>query len=855
MRWFARTILPVFIMVTGLLTSNPVAGQCDPGKISKTIRGFGSIVTSSISVISPNAALGMPDGIGAGFTATGRQLVIDLLDTILIGQTYTFTWRRNPSEVASVYLNWEESIDGVSFIPHSSSGTVSTSNRYINTSVTAENNTRFIRISSSTTADFQVDAISYFAGKCFSNICGPGFTGQLISGNATYITQANTSNPTYANNVPNGQGAEFSSNTDRIRFILPYTIPAGQNYYIIWRPSENNAQMRIRESEDGSSWAADKFSPVSVTSTIFLSHIETTNVPTRYIEIWGVNSQNFFLDAIVFNAISCEPPPPDLDVTGSLEYCGSPLLIAPELLISDPADQVISAAYVQIGAGFVSGQDVLNFTGNFGITANYYSAYGLLILQGDATTSQYQSVLRSVVYSNSSATPTNGNREITVSLERKNHNTGHYYRYISNPSIYWNTAWIESDRAHLFGMKGYLVTITSQNENDFLISQLTGSAWIGASDYTFPEGDWTWVTGPETGTMFWQGGSAILYENWDDGEPNNVGTGGEDYGHLLGNGQWNDLPVQGGSGEYAAQGYYIEFGDTPGDPILDIEGIVNVNVLTGVPIVPSINGSNTVCPNATGVIYSTSNVPGHNYSWVVTGGTISGGQGTNSITVSWGGTNPGTVRVTESLGGGQCSVTTPNFNVTIGDIINPTITGSITVSNLEGCSVGAAPAAVTTVAALEGLGLNISDNCTPDALLTVTNSDVIAGTCPIVITRTYRVTDAYSNFSTAVHTINIDDNTPPVITGSIAVSNIEGCNAGAAPAAVTTVAALEGLGLNISDACTVDGSIVVTSSDAIAGTCPMVITRTYTVTDACGNSSTAQQTITIDDTTAPAIGG
>jgi hypothetical protein len=39
----------------------------------------------------------------------------------------------------------------------------------------------------------------------------------------------------------------------------------------------------------------------------------------------------------------------------------------------------------------------------------------------------------------------------------------------------------------------------------------------------------------------------------------------------------------------------------------------------------------------------------------------------------------------------------------------------------------------------------------------------------------------------------------------------------------------------------------VASSDALSGSCPMVITRTYTVADASGNSSTCQQTITVNN--------
>ena len=51
------------------------------------------------------------------------------------------------------------------------------------------------------------------------------------------------------------------------------------------------------------------------------------------------------------------------------------------------------------------------------------------------------------------------------------------------------------------------------------------------------------------------------------------------------------------------------------------------------------------------------------------------------------------------------------------------------------------------------------------------------------------------------------------------------------------MAGLEGLGVTITDACTPKGSLTVSASDAVAGVCPTVVTRTYTVKDACQNLS------------------
>ena len=85
---------------------------------------------------------------------------------------------------------------------------------------------------------------------------------------------------------------------------------------------------------------------------------------------------------------------------------------------------------------------------------------------------------------------------------------------------------------------------------------------------------------------------------------------------------------------------------------------------------PVISGSNSVCPNASGIVYSTPFVAGDTYLWAVTGGTISGSATGNSVTVNWGGTGIGTLTVTETNASG-CTTTTPVFNVTKVDIVAP----------------------------------------------------------------------------------------------------------------------------------------------------------------------------------------
>jgi hypothetical protein len=100
--------------------------------------------------------------------------------------------------------------------------------------------------------------------------------------------------------------------------------------------------------------------------------------------------------------------------------------------------------------------------------------------------------------------------------------------------------------------------------------------------------------------------------------------------------------------------YYIK-GST-GAGCSDIKPVVvTINPLP----TPVITGPSPVCQTINGSTetYSTPNIAGHTYNWVVVGGTIATGQGTNAITVSWTTAGAGSVSVTETITAGGCSAT------------------------------------------------------------------------------------------------------------------------------------------------------------------------------------------------------
>lgn len=80
---------------------------------------------------------------------------------------------------------------------------------------------------------------------------------------------------------------------------------------------------------------------------------------------------------------------------------------------------------------------------------------------------------------------------------------------------------------------------------------------------------------------------------------------------------------------------------------------------------PAVSGITTVCKNQE-ITYLTEGNSGSSYTWTVTGGTITSGQGSTEITVLWGNTGSGTVSVTE-ISAQNCTGISPSLPVAINE--------------------------------------------------------------------------------------------------------------------------------------------------------------------------------------------
>ncbi len=163
-----------------------------------------------------------------------------------------------------------------------------------------------------------------------------------------------------------------------------------------------------------------------------------------------------------------------------------------------------------------------------------------------------------------------------------NAENGHYYQYVSAPPITWQQAESQAAASTYAGLPGYLATVTSTDEFNFINdvvfsaanfpSGIPANVYAGGSDSAAP-GTWSWVTGPEgaenngAGLIFYSGDSVQngLIAPWD---PHNSqaqidGSTGEYYLYLN---SWYEAGFSPNSGTaignvYAGgnSGYLIEY--------------------------------------------------------------------------------------------------------------------------------------------------------------------------------------------------------------------------------------------------------------------------------------------------------
>src|SRR5690554_1758045 len=192
----------------------------------------------------------------------------------------------------------------------------------------------------------------------------------------------------------------------------------------------------------------------------------------------------------------------------------------------------------------------------------------------------------------------------------------------------------------------------------------------------------------------------------------------------------------------------------------------------------------------------------------------------------------------------SCNVTiTRTWTFTDACDNSSSVSQTITVSDTTAPEAPAAPADMTVECMDEVPAAEVlmaMDNCAGEIQGVVSEVTDNTDPCNVTITRTWTFTDACDNSSSISQTITVSDTTAPEAPVAPADMTVECMDE--VPAAEVLMAM---------DNCAGEIQGVVSEVTNNTDPCNVTITRTWTFTDACDNSSSVSQTITVSDTTAP----
>ncbi len=261
-----------------------------------------------------------------------------------------------------------------------------------------------------------------------------------------------------------------------------------------------------------------------------------------------------------------------LSVWGQMITAPAPLTIEANASNVDAGDFVVNWAnttdqiLVSISLEYQNGATFsLPVTTGLTLNTGYTSWTGITSIVFYGTRNNINTALAAMTMSMGSVkTAVKINLEVAFydSNYKYNPNNKHFYRYVAGNITYANAKTGAATYSYM-GKTGYLLTITSENENNFVNNNISGTnIWLALTDVT-TEGNWIIDAGPELGTQIktsngqLTGNIAGQYNNWCGGEPNDANN--EDYATTKWNGGtcWNDLP----NSWSEVQGYVVEISD------------------------------------------------------------------------------------------------------------------------------------------------------------------------------------------------------------------------------------------------------------------------------------------------------
>ena len=545
----------------------PFCGPTGAVNLNSYLVNYADSLRAYFNVSSPQQATGAPNSVGAHFNTAGGWLVLDLIDTVPVGEAINLTWR-SQTDMVQARMLVSTSLDGVNWSSVSNYSTSSGTYSVLNHPLASD--ARYVKVGRHATLgnDFQLDAVRYFGSSATGGTWGGGthvtatgifdvsaagsypVTYTLVLGQCTYTYMRTiVVHPTAMGGTLVGGGTFCPGSSGTV------SLSGHTGSIVRWERSGDGANWSpISNTTPNQTWSG--FTGTMHLRAVVGSACGTTVSSTAVLLVQDntppvvtcpVDETHYVTDASCTVTYTV-PFIPSTDNCGGainagtiqLSVSGGGTVVVNNVPVATDAVLNLSAGSIidlPLGAHLFN-QTIFDANGNYSVcawTISVRDSIAPVVLCPPSQTLYTSTTACSAVatwltpsFSDNCTSCPSPSQYAAFTLVGDH--DGKRYFLSNSIATYHSAVAVAQSMGH------HLLSIGTAAESAFIEAYLSsiGSdpVWIGLSDEVVE------------GTFLWHSGEPLAYQNWMGGEPNNIGN--EDYVFMIGSGAnsgtWNDVP-------------------------------------------------------------------------------------------------------------------------------------------------------------------------------------------------------------------------------------------------------------------------------------------------------------------------
>lgn len=232
-----------------------------------------------------------------------------------------------------------------------------------------------------------------------------GSTVTVVGAGTTVVTASQAGNTTFGAATDVTQNLVVNKANQAITFSALTSKTVGDAPFTLAATSSSALAVSYGSSDTNVATISGNVVTIVGAGTTIITASQTGN--------GNYNAASVVAQTLVVQPVVPVNNPPTITASTTTSFFVTASVVVNGTIVVADADNQIASATVSITTGFQAAEDQLSITLQGGIVGAYNAATGVLAISGPASVADYQQVLRTVRYNNTSSTPNTANRTIS----------------------------------------------------------------------------------------------------------------------------------------------------------------------------------------------------------------------------------------------------------------------------------------------------------------------------------------------------------------------------------------------------------------------------------------------------------